>query len=420
MFKQLTEIERNYIETSLNQGLAIKDIAQNLNRSISTITREIQRNRVFTPNNYDPNQCILKTDCRKRHACGNKACDQRCNLCHLCNKACPSFTRQTCKTRDRSPYSCNACPKRRRCRLDKYFYLSPKAQKSAEVRLSESRAVIQVTEEELAHLNHTVTNGLRKKQPLYHIIASSDLSVSQATLYRYLDKGYLDVRNIDLPKKVGWKIRTGRKAPSGGIPGYRINKTYMDYLAFIQANPEIEVVQMDLVEGSGSKNLLTFTFTRSRLLLAILIPDKTQQAIKRAFDDLEAAIGHRVFKKLFRLILTDNGPEFQNHKLLEFTAGGVRRAEIYYCDPYSSYQKGACEKNHTYIRMFLPKGSSFDWLSQNKVNTMLSNINSVYRASTNEDAPFSLLSPTLQRTVKKFGLVRIYPEDVVLGPSVFK
>lgn len=64
MFKQLTEIERNYIETSLNQGLAIKDIAQNLNRSISTITREIQRNRVFTPNNYDPNQCILKTDCR--------------------------------------------------------------------------------------------------------------------------------------------------------------------------------------------------------------------------------------------------------------------------------------------------------------------------------------------------------------------
>ena len=127
-----------------------------------------------------------------------------------------------------------------------------------------------------------------------------------------------------------------------------------------------------------------------------------------------------MFKKLFRLILTDNGTEFQNHQILEYTTGGVRRAQIFYCDPYSSYQKGACEKNHTYIRMFLPKGSSFDWLNQNLVNRMLNNINSVYRPSTNEDAPFSLLSPTLARMVRVLGLVRINAEDVVLGPSVFK
>lgn len=234
MYKQLTEIERNYIETSLNQGSPVKDIARILNRSIATITREIQRNRVFTPYKFDQNQCSLKTDCRKRNACGNKACDKRCNACHLCNKSCPSFSMQICKTRDRSPYSCNACSKRSRCRLDKYFYFSSKAQKAAENRLSESRAVIQVSAEELAQLNHTVSKGLKNKQPLYHIVASSDLPVSQSTLYRYLDKGILDARNIDLPKKVGWKIKTGRKVPTGEIPGYRINKTYLDYLAFIQ------------------------------------------------------------------------------------------------------------------------------------------------------------------------------------------
>ena len=420
MYKQLTEIERNYIETSLNQQTPVKDIAQALNRSLATITREIKRNRVLTVYEFDRNQCSLKTDCRKRHACGNQTCDKRCNVCHLCNKACPAFSMLTCKTRDRSPYSCNSCSKRGRCRLDKYIYFSSKAQKLASHRLSESRAIIQVSVEELAQINHTVTRGLRKKQPLYHIIASSNLPVSQSTVYRYLDKGILDSRNIDLQKKVGWKIKTGRKIPTGEIPGYRVNKTYMDYLAFVKEHPDYEVVQMDLVEGSGSKNFLTFTFIKSRLLLAFLIPDKTQQSVKMAVDALEAAIGHRVFKKLFRLILTDNGTEFQNHEILEFTQGGMRRAQIFYCDPYSSYQKGACEKNHTYIRLFLPKGSSFDWLSQNKVNIMLSNINSVYRPSTNEDAPFSLLSPHLQQLVRVLGLVRINPEDVVLRPSVFK
>lgn len=420
MYKQLTEIERNFIETSLNQRILVKDIAESLNRSLATITREIKRNRIFVAYAYDRNQCSLKIDCRKRHACGNQACDERCNACHLCNKACPSFSLLSCKARDQSPYSCNGCSKRARCRLDKFFYISSKAHKSAACRLSESRTVIQLTEEELAELNRTVTRGLRKKQPLYHIIASSDLPVSQSTVYRYIDKGILDARNMDLPKKVGWKIKTGRKIPTGKIPGYRINKTYQDYLEFAAANPEIEVVQMDLVEGSGSKNFLTFTFTRSRLLLAFLIPDKTQNSVREAFDALERAIGYRMFKKLFRLVLTDNGPEFQNHQILEFTTGGARRAQIFYCDPYCSFQKGACEKNHTYIRKFLPKGSNFDWLNQNKVNRMLNHINSVYRPSTKEDAPFSQLSPTLQRMVKVLGLVRINPEDVVLGPSVLK
>lgn len=97
------------------------------------------------------------------------------------------FSLLSCKARDQSPYSCNGCSKRARCRLDKFFYISSKAHKSAACRLSGLRAVIQVTEEELAQLNHTVTRGLRRKQPLYHIIASSDLPVSQSTVYRYID-----------------------------------------------------------------------------------------------------------------------------------------------------------------------------------------------------------------------------------------
>jgi len=420
MFKQLSQMERLYIETSLNQGMPVREIAEMLKRPIMTITREIKRNRLAKEYKFDKNQCDLRTDCRKRHACGNQECNRRCNVCHLCNKTCPAFLKIPCKTRDRSPYCCNACAKKGRCFLDKHFYLASSAQDTAKARLSTSRAVVQVTDLELAKLNKTVSRRLKQGQPLYHILASTDLPVSESTMYRYINQGILEARNIDLPRKVGVRIRTGRRRPTGAIPGYRINKTYNDYLAFMADNPDLEVAQMDLVEGSGRKNLLTFTFTHSRLLLAFLIPDKTQASVKNALDELEKATGHRLFSKAFRVVLTDNGTEFQNHRLLEFTPGGVRRCQLFYCDPYSSWQKGACEKNHTNIRLFLPKGSDFDALSQRKINRMLCNINSVIRRSTKEDAPFNQLSVTLTGIVRKLDLVRIDPENVALRPSVLK
>jgi len=188
----------------------------------------------------------------------------------------------------------------------------------------------------------------------------------------------------------------------------------------MSSNPDLEVAQMDLVEGSGRKNLLTFTFTHSRLLLAFLIPDKTQSSVICALNELERTIGHRLFRKAFHGVLTDNGSEFQNHREIEFTPGGERRCHLYYCDPYSSWQKGACEKNHTNIRLFLPKGSNFDELSQVRINRMLCNINSVIRKSTKEDAPFNQLSVTLTGIVRKLGLVRINPENVALRPNVLK
>ncbi len=420
MFKQLSQIERLYIETSLNQAMSIREIAEMLKRPTTTISREIKRNRVEKKNQFDKNQCDLRTNCRKRHACGNQECSRRCNVCHLCNRACSSFARIPCKTRDRSPHCCNACTKKSRCFLDKHFYLASSAQDTAKDRLSVSRAVIQVTDLELEKLNQTVSRRLKQGQPLYHILASSKLSVSESTVYRYINSGILQARNIDLPRKVGMRIRTGRKRPSGVIPDYRINRTYDDYLAFMEENSDIEVAQMDLVEGSGHKNLLTFTFIHSRLLLAFLIPDKTQASVLHAINELEKIVGHRLFRKAFKVVLTDNGTEFQNHNLLEFASGGVRRCKLFYCDPYSSWQKGACEKNHTNIRLFLPKGSNFDALSQSKVNRMLCNINSVIRKSTKEDAPFNQLSATLTGIVRKLGLVRIHPENVALRPSVLK
>ncbi len=79
------------------------------------------------------------------------------------------------------------------------------------------------------------------------------------------------------------------------------------------------------------------------------------------------------------------------------------------------------EKNHEYIRYLLPKGSSFDGLSQDDVSLMLSHINSTARTSINGRTPFELASLLLnERVIKATGLGRIEHDDVCLKPSLFK
>ena len=83
---------------------------------------------------------------------------------------------------------------------------------------------------------------------------------------------------------------------------------------------------------------------------------------------IERVLGAKTFNKLFPVILTDNGSEFSNPKEIEYRdAVPSLRTKVFYCDPSSPYQKGACEVNHELIRRILPKGSSFDDLTQEDI-----------------------------------------------------
>ena len=68
------------------------------------------------------------------------------------------------------------------------------------------------------------------------------------------------------------------------------------------------------------------------------------------------------------------------------------RTKIFYCDPSAPYQKGACEVNHELIRRILPKGSSFDELTQQDITLMMNHINSYRRKKLNGKSPYEAFS----------------------------
>ena len=181
---------------------------------------------------------------------------------------------------------------------------------------------------------------------------------------------------------------------------------------------------MDCVEGlkKDRKVLLTMTFRRYNLILIFLLESQTQEEVLRVFDWLEEELGTDLFRKIFEVILTDGGSEFAAREILETGKDGHKRTEIYYCDPYSFWQKGCCEKNHEYIRYILPKGkTSFEELTQEKITLLTNHINSVKRDSLNRHSPFELSQLLLDSKIHEIlHLEAINPDEVNLTPELLK
>lgn len=150
--------------------------------------------------------------------------------------------------------------------------------------------------------------------------------------------------------------------------------------------------------------------------------NKTTECVEKAFKRIKEILGIELFTKVFEVILTDNGSEFSNPMSIEKDEKtGEVISHVFYCDPGASWQKGAIEKNHEYIRYVLPKGTSFDNLTQEKTNVLMSNINSTSRDILNGKTPYDATLLILnEEIINKLGVIKIEADEVNLSPRLLK
>lgn len=424
--KHLTLDDRIHIEKSLDKGLTFKDIALSLKKDPTTIAKEVKKNFSIVPKNNRSyrNFCQLKRYCERRKVCGKETCERRCASCGaLCNSYCTDFVCDVCPRLSKPPFVCNDCERKSPCRLEKHYYRASLAHSSYRTLLSTSREGINLCKTDLEQLDSLVTPLILKGQSIAQIYANhkNEISCTSRTLYSYVDSRILTARNIDMPRIVKYKPRKGKKTKPIDHT-WREGRKYSDFEEFIKNYPETSIVEMDTVEGSkGGKVLLTMLIRNSRLMLAFLLPDKTQASVASIFNRLEEELGTPVFQRTFPLILTDNGSEFINPAILELNCDDVCRTRIYYCDSNAAYQKGSIEKNHTYIRRIIGKGKSLNNYTQEEITKMINHINSSARESLNGRTPFELASLLLDKAVlNTLELVEIDPDKIILSPKLFK
>ena len=308
--------------------------------------------------------------------------------------------------------------------MDKYLYNASYADREYREELRRARQGVDLTKEEFNEMDELVTGLVRKGQPIAHIMRTheEEIPVCSRTLYLYMEKGYLTAKRIDLRRAVRYRPRKRKAAETRKSSSRKkAGRHYEDFILLKEACPEQRVVEMDTVEGiKGGKVMQTLHFVEMGFMIAVLHDSKEMEYMAEALENIEKAIGLEKFREMFPLILTDNGSEFADPELFEKDLEGNLRTSIYYCDPKQSQQKGSIEKNHEYIRYIVPKGHSFDELDQDKVNLMMSHINSTVRPRF-EKTPYEMAEEAFGReALEKLGMKPIARDDVHLTSDLIR
>ena len=426
-YKHLTLDERYAIQHMLEEKESFAAIAKKLGRDRTTISKEVRAHIVFKQSGCMGcafNDCANRTRCGSRFFC-TKQCEKCIGAkCGQCMQHCDQYKKEICGRHTSKPYVCNGCSDRPKCTLEKRLYSATFAQREYDDILSEARSGACITETEALALDAFITPLIQKGQSIHHIVQSNpgELMYSEKTIYNYIDKGIISAKNIDLPRKVRFRPRKSNHDSLKIDKKCRVGRSYKDYLEYIKQHPDCAVVQMDSVIGVvGGKCLLTIHFVKSSFMLAFLRERNTAASVVAIIGELYNLLGEGTFTSMFSVILTDNGSEFSDPSSIEFDENGIMRTRIFYCNPSSPYQKGAVENNHEFIRRVLPKGRSFDDLTQDDIDLMMNHINSYKRENLAWKSPYEIFEFLYGRDVlDKLGAKLIPANDITLLPSLLK
>jgi len=200
-----------------------------------------------------------------------------------------------------------------------------------------------------------IAGWLRDQYP-----GNPELWVSHETIYRSL---FVQARGALKQELIGHlrskrRIRRSRHATDRGLGRGDI----ADAISIRQRPAEAEDRAVpghwegDLVEGSRGTYIATLVERRSRFVILVKLSEKRTEVVVNA---LIKAV--RKLPTALRKSLTwDRGMELANH--VQFTV--ATEVQVYFCDPYSPWQRGSNENTNGLLRQYYPKGVDLSSVSQ--------------------------------------------------------
>lgn len=397
-YARLTKADRLSIERGLDRNESCRAMARGLGRSPSTVHDEVERHRfVWVPRARRGEPAPADAG----DSCPRLASWPRC--CNGCSK--------------HGGYGCSRSPK--------VFYRASMAQRAAAAELSEARRGIDEDEgsaaAKIALIRGCTARGLSPEQ----IVATHpELGLSRSTVYEWIDRGYGDMSNMDLRRKVGYRPR--RHAGGRARPTRHSAERSHEAFRALPGDVRDSAWEMDTVEGrrSDTRCLLTLYHRPTSLQLAVPIESQSCQSVLRGLALVTAALGSpEDARAVLGVVLTDNGGEFSDEAALA-AAIGERPGEVrlYYCDAHRPDQKGGCERNHSELRKILPKGGrSFDLLTRADCALVMSEVNSEPRGKlawlTPRDAFLNAFGARGEALLDALGVEAVGVDELDLTPG---
>ena len=216
-----------------------------------------------------------------------------------------------------------------------------------------------------------ISGGInRKEKHLQH--------VSKDGIYRYIES--VHGRKIEARRNK----RKPRKKPRRTRVAKLKDRTFIGKRPkIINARMRVGDTEADfIVSGKTGKGILLVVVCRKlRTVFIEQILTVTIKEVHRAFQRIK-----KRFPEM-KTITTDNDLLLQRHRELE----KLLNVKIYFCDPYSSWQKGSVENANKHIRKYIPKGSDISKYSKYRVKKIEKKLNNRIMECLDFSTPYELL-----------------------------
>jgi len=123
----------------------------------------------------------------------------------------------------------------------------------------------------------------------------------------------------------------------------------------------------DLISGRNNSHIATLVERHSRFVMLMKLPDRKTETVVKALTRKIKTLP----KALRRSLTWDRGTEMANHK--QFTVAS--EVQVYFCDPYSPWQRGSNENTNGLLRQYFPKGMDLSIHSQARLDFVANRLN---------------------------------------------
>lgn len=213
--------------------------------------------------------------------------------------------------------------------------------------------------------------------------------VCTKTLYSYVDLGFLNVKNSDLPIK----LRLNKKKKIVRKNRRKLGRSIEERDKSNDSKEKFGHWEIDTVIGSKSKKdnvLLTIVERNTLNSIHRKIKSKTADAVLSEIMKLKKEFGSK-FSEVFKTITSDNGLEFSSLSRIENST----ETKVYFTHPYSSFERGCNERHNGLIRRFIPKGKLISNYDVDEISYIEDWCNTLPRRKLNYKTPQELFDKQL-------------------------
>lgn len=256
------------------------------------------------------------------------------------------------------------------------------AQKQAEKRSKRTPGNRAISKAIWSSVKHYLVDEQWSPEQISGCLSKDGIKISHETIYAWIRE---DKRNRGtLYKHLRHRLKHRKKYVGAGRSCI-INRKSIHERPAEADGKRFGDLEMDTIVGPNNQQAIVTLVDRNTNMLFMKKLKYGKDAKNLALTVIEML---KPIKKKLKTITTDNGKEFSAHEIISEALG----VDVFFTDPYSSWQKGAIENANGLIRQYIPKKVSFNDYDDKDIKDIEEKINRRPRKKLGFETPIERFS----------------------------